>query len=182
MHVQTRFAVVRPALVALLCLLAAVTAAQAQWAWRDKSGQVTASDRPPPKDIPDKDIIRRPVERRSAAPNGAAVAAAAAAASASASASAPATPAGPKTALETQVEARKKAAEQEQAAKTRAEEEKNAQAKAENCKRARNQVATLDSGQRMARINDKGEREVLDDTGRAEELRRARGVIASDCK
>ena len=182
MHVQTRFSVARQSVLALVCLLAAVTAAQAQWAWRDKSGQVTASDRPPPKDIPDRDIIKRPAERRGAAPDGAAVAAARLAASAASAASAPATPPGPKTALEAQVEARKKAAEQERATKAKAEEEKNALAKADNCKRARNQVATLDSGQRMARINDKGEREVLDDAGRAEEMRRSRGVITSDCK
>ena len=180
MHVQTRFAVARPAVVALLCLLAAVTAAQAQWAWRDKSGQVTASDRPPPKDIPDKDIIRRPAERRSAAPNAAAVAAATAAASAAASA--PAAAPGPKTALEAQVEACKKAAEQEQAAKAKAEEEKLATQRADNCRAARSHLAALEGGQRIARTNDKGEREVLDDKGRAEESRRAREVLTSDCR
>ncbi len=178
MHVHTRFAVLRPALVAW-ALLATVTVADAQWQWRDKSGQVTASDRPPPKEIPDKDILRRPNERRSLPPNS--VPAGPAAASASAAASAP-TATGPKSVLEAQVEARKKAAEQELAAKTRAEEEKLAQVRADNCKRARNQVATLDSGQRMARVNDKGEREVLDDKARADEMRRAREVIASDCR
>ena len=34
----------------------------------------------------------------------------------------------------------------------------------------------------MSRVNDKGEREVLDDRGRAEEMRQAREVIASDCR
>jgi hypothetical protein len=32
------------------------------------------------------------------------------------------------------------------------------------------------------RINAKGEREYLDDQGRAEEAQRMRGIIASDCK
>jgi hypothetical protein len=40
----------------------------------------------------------------------------------------------------------------------------------------------MESGQRMARVNEKGEREVLDDRGRAEEMRQARSVIASDCR
>ena len=40
----------------------------------------------------------------------------------------------------------------------------------------------LQGGQRIARINDKGEREVLDDRGRADEMRQARDVIASDCR
>ena len=52
----------------------------------------------------------------------------------------------------------------------------------ENCQRARSQQAALESGQRIARLNDKGEREVLDDKGRAEELRQAREVIASECR
>jgi hypothetical protein len=40
----------------------------------------------------------------------------------------------------------------------------------------------LESGQRIARVNAQGEREVLDDKGRAEEMQRARQVMASDCK
>ena len=42
--------------------------------------------------------------------------------------------------------------------------------------------ATLESGMRMARVNDKGEREVLDDAQRAAELKRVNAIIASDCK
>ena len=54
--------------------------------------------------------------------------------------------------------------------------------RSENCNRARSHAAALDSGQRIARVNEKGEREVLDDKGRADEMRRAREVIASECK
>lgn len=43
-------------------------------------------------------------------------------------------------------------------------------------------LATLDSGMRMARLNDKGEREVLDDAQRAAELKRVNQIIAQDCK
>ena len=48
----------------VLCALMVATAApaaHAQWKWRDKSGQVNASDRPPPRDVPEKDILARPV-------------------------------------------------------------------------------------------------------------------------
>jgi hypothetical protein len=148
----------------------------AQWKWRDASGQITASDRAPPKEVPEKDILERPattvVLRRPAAPASAADAPAVATA-----ASAPA-----KTALATEVEARKRAAEQEAAAKARAEEQRVAAQRAENCRRAREHAAALESGQRIARFNDKGEREVLDDKGRADELRTARSVVASDCR
>jgi len=157
----------RPALRLLLATTALAlmtSAAQAQWKWRDKTGQVNASDRPPPMEVPEKDIIARPTpDARRVAP-------------------APAPTAPAKGPLEREVDARKKAAEQEQAAKARADEEKASQQRAENCRRAKGHVAALETGQRIARTNDKGEREILDDRGRAEELRQAREVIASDCK
>ncbi len=161
-------------LAALMVSALAVPAAHAQWTWRDKNGQVNASDRPPPRDVPDKDIISRPTPEASRR-----VAPAAASASGPASAPAQAPARGP---LERELEARKRAADQEQAAKVRVEQEKLAAQRAENCRRARGHVAALETGQRIARVNDKGEREVLDDRGRAEELRQAREVIASDCK
>ena len=57
-----------------------------------------------------------------------------------------------------------------------------AQAKAENCQRARKAKATLDSGIRVARLNDQGEREMIDDKARAAEQQRMEAVIATDCK
>lgn len=159
-------------LVAAAWLVSLSAPAHAQWRWRDKDGQVNASDRPPPRDTPEKDIIGRPTPdaRRAAAPPPAVAASVAASASA------------PQTALDREVQARKKAAEQEQSAKAKAEEERQAGVRAENCRAARNQVTALESGQRIARTNDKGEREVLDDKGRAEEMRKAREVVASDCR
>jgi type IV secretory pathway VirB10-like protein len=166
--------VLRPAALALL-LAAFAVPALAQWTWRDASGQINASDRPPPREVPEKDILSRPVPqaevRRPAPPADAA--------------SAPAAPAAAPAArnvLEREVDARKRAAEQEQAARQRAGEQKLAEQRAENCRRARTHVAALESGQRIARTNDKGEREVLDDKGRADEMRRARQVVASDCR
>lgn len=157
-------------LVAALLAAAWSLPAAAQWKWRDKNGQITVSDLPPPRDVPAKDILSRPDPAAAARP---------AAAPASA-ASAPAVAAKPP--VDKELLARKQAAEQEQAAKAKAENERVSAERAENCKRARSHLAALDSGQRIARYNDKGEREVLDDKGRAEETRRARDVIASDCR
>ena len=84
--------------------------------------------------------------------------------------------------LDRELEARKRATELEQAAKAKAEHERLATQRADNCRRARGHLAALESGQRMARVNDKGEREVLDDRGRADEARLARDVVASDCR
>jgi hypothetical protein len=159
-------------LLALACSLS--TPADAQWKWRDKDGQINASDRPPPKDIPEKDILGRPV------PEGRRYMPALAPAGMAASAALPAS--APTTLLEREVQARKRSAEQEQAAKDKAEEEKASARRAESCRNARTQLAALEGGQRIARLNDKGEREVLDDKGRAEELRRAREIVATDCR
>jgi hypothetical protein len=145
------------------------SSASGQWVWRDKAGRVTASDLPPPRDIAEQDIISRPAPRPAARPSEPRSAAAAA------SSSAP----GP---VDRELEARRKAAEAQKTAQAKAEEEKVARQRADNCRRARAQATALESGQRMARINDQGEREVLDDKGRVEELRRAREVISADCR
>ena len=167
-HTRTRLAGLT---LAALCLLLALPA-QAQWKWRDASGRVTASDLPPPREVPDKDILQRPGSQRPPA----AAQAPAAAASPAASGAAPA------PAADKDLEARKRAADAQQQARQKAEEQRLAGVRAENCSRARTHLATLESGQRMARINAKGEREVIDDKTRADETRRAREVIASDCR
>lgn len=169
--------VIRLSVLTAIVLAALPTLASAQWQWRDAKGQVNASDRPPPRDVPDKDIISRPApENRRAARAPETAASAAPSGGAAAAASAPA------TALEREVQARKRAAEQEQTAKSKAEEERRNVLRAENCRAARSHLLALDSGQRIARTNEKGEREVLDDKGRAEEQRRAREVVAADCR
>jgi len=164
------------AVLALLWLALASTPAAAQWQWRGKDGRMNISDRPPPSDVADKDIIKRPgTEPRRVA-----------AAPAAGAASAPPAPAkaasAPMTALERDVQAKKRAAAQEQAAKAKAEEERAAAERATNCASARSYLATLDSGMRIARVNDKGEREVLDDTARNAEAKRARDAVASNCR
>jgi len=145
--------------------LAVLVPAHAQWMWRDKDGRVTASDLPPPRDIAERDILQRPdlTVRKAAAPAPAA------------SAAVPAKPA-----VDPQLEARRRASEQEQQAKAKADDERLAAQRAENCRRARSHVSALDSGQRLARTTGTGEREILDDKGRAEEMRRDNEVIASD--
>jgi hypothetical protein len=146
------------------------------WKWKEASGQVVVSDRPPPASIPDSQILVRPVS----AARGRLNAAPAAPATSAPSEGTAAAPAAPRTDLE--LDARRKKAADEQVAQQRVQEEKNTAARAENCSRARGQLAALGDGLRMTRTNDKGEREVLDDKGRAEEMQRARTVIASDCK
>lgn len=162
-------------LAAVSCLLLSAPA-EAQWKWRDSRGQIHISDVPPPRDIADKDVLQRAeIGARKPAPPSAA------AASAAAPAAAPATAPG-KAPVDAELEDRKRKAEQEQAARAKADEKRAAATRADNCARAREQLATLDSGMRIARVRADGEREILDDNARAVEARRAREIMASECR
>lgn len=155
--------------------LGAALPAAAQWKWRDATGKVQYSDRPPPATVADKDILQRP--------RGAAVAPPPLPASAATSAADAALPAGSAASgVDKELEERRKKAAQEQEAKLKAEEERVAKARAENCARAKSYQQSLDNGMRIARTNEKGEREILDDAARAKEAARVKQVIASDCK
>jgi hypothetical protein len=175
--------------------VAVAASALAQWQWLDKDGRKVYSDRAPPTDIPDKSIVKqpgggrsRPADTQAAASVAAAASAAAAAAPAASAASAAASAAkaaasAPKLSTkDKELEEKKKAAEEAEAAKKKAEEERVAKVKAENCERARKTKITLDSGIRVATVNSKGEREVMDDAARAAELKRAQDAINSECK
>jgi hypothetical protein len=165
----------RIAHIVLVGLLAATccSGALAQWKWRDASGEMHVSDRPPPADVPDKSILQRPnmpkhvnLVPTSDAPDTAA----------SAAASAPHA-----SGVDPELQARMKRAEQEREAKQKAVDEKNAAIKADNCKRAQAALRTLDSGTRLTRVNEKGEREFLDDSQRASERQRAQDMVTSNC-
>ena len=152
-------------------VLLATLPAAAQWKWKDARGQVVISDVPPPREIPERDVLQKPelVTRRPA--NQPAPAASAAVAESVA-----------KARVDPELEARKKKTEQEQTDKLKGEEDKVAAQRAENCRRARSHMASLDSGIRLSRTNDKGEREILDDKQRADEINRTRQIMASDCR
>jgi Domain of unknown function (DUF4124) len=148
--------------------------ATAQWQWLDKDGRKVFSDTPPPSDIPESKILRKPnqrgkpgdVQATMPAPEAAPVAKAAG---------------GDKDLMDKKKLAEKQAAEAD-AAKRKAEEERVARVQADNCVRARQAKAGFDSGARLSRTNDKGEREYYDDATRAEETQRLQGMIDQNCK
>lgn len=159
-------------LAILLAALLVCGSASAQYQWIDQDGRRVFSDVPPPASIPDKDILQMP------------------------SGSVPVTPtpaaeqADPESGAEEQtaaggvdeaLEAKKREAEEAEA-KAKAEQEAVAQATREdNCKRAQSNKASFESGMRIARLNEKGERIVMDDAARAQELERADKAIADHC-
>ena len=163
-------------LLALVGATFSITAS-AQWLWIGKDGHKVFSDRSPPGEIQDKDIIRRPGggTRSSIQP---------AIDSPQAQASAPSLKASaPKlSGKDAELEAKKKKAEDEETSKKKAEEDKLAKTKADNCERAKTSLATLQSGVRIASVNANGEREIMDDAKRDAESRRSQGLIDSSCK
>jgi hypothetical protein len=158
--------------------------ALAQWQWIDKDGRKVYSDRSPPSDIPEKNILKMPRGAKGKSVEVTPVDDPAAAAAGAASAPATKTAANvPKlTGKDAQLEAKKKQAEDEVAAKKQADEEKVAKAKADNCERAKKSLAGLQSGQRVPITNAKGERDYMDDNARAAEIKRTQGVVSGDCK
>ena len=162
-----------------LLLLGMSGIAVAQWQWLDKDGRKVFSDRAPPPDIAEKDILRRPSGpvRASAA----SMASTDAAIPADAPASSP-RPAPVGSGVDKDLEAKKKQAAEAEAAKRRAEEERVAKIRIENCAQAKQSMANFNSGMRIARTNAAGEREVLDDSARAAERAKVQKVIDSECR
>jgi hypothetical protein len=163
----------RLALLALACSVPLL--ASAQWQWLDKDGRKVFSDRAPPSDIAPNRILKQPGLRTTVATDTTAAAAPAAAASTGLNV--------PKiSGKDPALEQKRKQAEAAEADKKKAQEESVAAARAENCRRARAGKATLDSGVRMVRANEKGEREILDDKQREAEGRKLDEAIARDCR
>lgn len=156
--------------------------AMAQWMWIDGTGKKVFSDTAPPASIPDKNVLKRPgarVEPRLVEPT-------ADDQDTQDKAAAPEKAASPVVSgRDDELEAKKKKAEQQAKeaaeAKRKAELDKYAKDRAENCSRAKQAKATMDSGIRIATVNAKGEREIMDDKGRAAEHKRIEDIIRSDC-
>ena len=155
--------------------------ALAQWQWIDKDGRKVFSDRAPPFEVQEKNILKRPGPMSQAKPasttDGVAATPALAASAPAGKASTPLL-----SGKDAQLEARKKEAEDALEAKKKQGEEKAAKARADNCERATRGLVSIRSGVRIGVTNARGEREVMDDTARAAEAKRLQDITESDCK
>ena len=140
-------------------LFAAAAAAQ-QYKWVDQNGKVQYGDVPPPG-------VKA---QRLKPPPGASAPAAAAKKDEKG-----AKPLSPEAAYRKRQEDAQK--ENEKAAQA----EQEAAAKRENCVRAQESLRTLESGQRIARTDAKGERYYLEDAQIAQEITRARQMVRESC-
>ncbi|MDB5891436.1 MAG: hypothetical protein JWP47_2267 [Polaromonas sp.] len=178
---KMHFKLASKSLVLMIAGTAFSLSAMAQWQWIDKDGRKVFSDRSPPADIQEKNILKRPAG--SVRPTAQPAADETMAKPAPAGSAPLAKASAPKlTGKDAELEAKKKQAEDQEAAAKKAQEDKIAKARAENCDRAKSGMATLKSGVRMVGTNAKGEQEVFDDARRAAETKRVQEIIDSNCK
>jgi len=151
-----------------LALLALSPFAHAQWKWRDADGRVQYSDRPPPPNVAEKDIMQRPNQAaRAPAPQSAQAPGAASAAS---DVAAPGRAASESS--RDKIERERKTAE----------DKANKEAMAENCRLAQNRQRLLESGVRLRSGEPGGETQVMTEQARQEQIRQMQVVINTQCK
>ena len=143
---------------AVTCLFAAAAWAQT-YKWVDKDGKVRYGDVPPPG--ADAQRLKAPSGPAAPAP-----------ATAEKKGDKPLSP-------EAAFRKRQEDAQKEQQKQAQAQQE--AEAKRDNCERAQQQLRTLESGQRIARTDAKGERYYLEDAQIAQETQRARQLVQQNC-
>lgn len=171
---------IRRFVIAAACFMS--VAASAQWQWVDKDGRKVFSDRAPPADVLEKNIVKRPGVRATQEPSNNNVPPSSQAGSTAVAPTPPTAASVPQpSGVDKELTEKKRQAEQAEIAKKKAEEAKHLQAKQENCSRAKQAKASYDSGMRMAKTNEKGEREILDDAARSVESKRIQSVIDTDC-
>ena len=168
--------------VGLAAMLFAAPSFAQLYKWVDKDGRTRYSDRPP------VGIQATPLSRPPA-PAAAPAAPASAPAAPGAASAAPATGdaakdarKGPLTPAEQEIEFRRRIKEAQEAAAKGEKAKREEEERKENCARARETLATLESGQRIARTDSKGERFYVDDAQRVQETAKARDAVASWCK
>ena len=140
--------------------------ASAQYQWRDENGRMQFSDRPPPMDVPEANIVKRarnaPITSLPKANHNPAAA--------------------PASLADKELEFRKRQNEGNEKAKKQEEEDKRQAQNKAACEQQRNNLAALEAGQRMSKFSSTGERIILDDKDREQEISRIRSDIQQYCK
>lgn len=160
------------------------SASAVQYQWRDERGRMVYSDQPPPASVAPARIIKAPAPAP-VATNATAPAAADGgnALRAAAPAAAPAVAKDPAatTIADQELAFRKRMAERAEAEKKAAEAAEREMKLARACADAKGDIRSLESGQRISRINESGEREFLSEAERQQRLQDARRSISERC-
>jgi hypothetical protein len=146
-----------------LAALLAITTAYAQiYQWKDESGKTIISDKPP---------VGQTTKSRKLAPESSGAEGGAASGSKS-----------PQSLADRDLDYRKRQKEAQEKAEKADKAQKANTDRNENCESARRYLQTLESGERVALRDEKGERYYMDDAERARESSKARQTLQSDCK
>ena len=140
-----------------LVVLLAATAANADiYQWKDKNGKTVISDKPPSENVSEQ----KKFDSTSTTTNATT----------------------PKTAADRDLEFRKRLKESQESSEKAKKEQTTAAENQENCTKARRYLQTLESGERVALRDDKGERYFMEDAQRAQETEKTRQAVQSNCK
>lgn len=168
-------------LLPLILLALAVTPnVFAQFKWRDANGRIVYSDMPPPTSVAPDAVLQAPGQRApsSKADTGQASGATAATGAASSTSS---SPAAATSVADRELEFRKRRLEKAEAERKAAGEAAKARQVAAACEDTRSELRALESGMRMSRVNERGEREVIDEDQRAARLDATRRTAREHC-
>jgi hypothetical protein len=152
-------------LVLLAALAFASAAAAQQFKWVDKDGKVRYGDTPPPGAAASS--IRAPSHGATSAP---------------AATDGKGAKAGPLTEAEKEQAFRKRQADAAKAAEKADSERHQKEEQAQNCARIQENLRSLESGQRIMRVNAAGERYYLDEAQMAQEAANVRRSMQQACK
>ena len=137
-------------------LLTVATANAEIYQWKDKNGKTIISDKPPTGNVVEQKNIRSDSATSNAATQ--------------------------KSASDRELEFRKRQKESQENAEKAQKEQATAVEKQGNCANARRYLATLESGERVALRDDKGERYFMDDAQREQETAKAKQALQTNCK
>ena len=144
------------------CLTLSPASAQV-YQWKDANGRTVVSDTPPPGNVKPQKSTGGTASAGNAPATGASAATA-------------------KTTAEKDMDFKKRQLEGKDKADKEAKEQAAAAENKENCERSKTSLAALESGQRIAITDAKGERSFMEDAQRQQELERARKSVTEFCK
>lgn len=142
--------------LATAALFAAVAAHAQIYKWQDENNKTVISDRPPVGKVREQKKIEAEAPVASGEPA--------------------------KQAADREMEFRKRQKESLDAAEKGEKEQRAAAERKTQCESARSSLQVLESGERVSMRDRKGERYILDDAQREQEIARARKSVEANCK
>ena len=142
-------------LALVVALFLALPAGAQIYQWKDANGKTVMSDKPPVGQVRQQKTIESETQTQGGQKQ--------------------------KTLADRDLEFRKRQKESQESSEKARKEEASSAEKMENCANARRQLQVLESGERIALRDDKGERYFMDDAQREQDIAKARRFVDSSC-